>query len=485
MKIKDVEKLTGLTAKSIRHYESKGLLQVEREEGNSYRSYTEDNVQALRKIRLLRFLEFSIEEIREIQQMDEAQMKEVLLDKAENLENQSQDLEIKRNLCQTLSKDGMSNDDVVQEYNEVFDALGEEWQDDLAECLKDLRCPSITEVIGETLLFSGAILWLFIHIHDRQWQGLLLNALLAIFSTACITGIWMNYLQKRKYQPKRVRKNNHATWYLLPAAVIACILGIVLIVLLMIQLDKIFAPQDWLFSQRKPWAETLLLFLIMIPLLFFVSLLLVWLPRKFRKRSSSTAGNLVGPFNEDNDRTTGVENGEVEVLGWLSFRKYWYLFVLVWMIAGYFCLTSVTYVTEDQIIVHSPFCPQGKSYSYEDVTKVETGFGQKALSLHRDRRRGNFSYRITVDRKKIVFMQPSVNEQITRYEEETYLELEEFDQRLMQLGVDKESDETGYEDCDFDKQYVDRFRRIINNRSAKKGAEPGAASGRTGKHCDL
>lgn len=34
MTIKDVEKITGLTAKSIRYYEDKGLLKVERNEEN-------------------------------------------------------------------------------------------------------------------------------------------------------------------------------------------------------------------------------------------------------------------------------------------------------------------------------------------------------------------------------------------------------------------------------------------------------------------
>ncbi len=469
MKIKDVEKLTGLTAKSIRHYESKGLLQVERDEGNSYRSYTEENVQELRKIRLLRFLDFSIEQIREIQQMNTGEIGEVLLEKAESLENQSQDLEIKRNLCRTLSKDGISNDAVVEEYNEVFDALGEEWQDDLAECLKDLRCPSITEVIGETAIFSGPILWLFLNIHSQMWQRLMLNALLAVLSTACITGIWINYLQKRRYQSKRVKKNNYATWYLLPAAIISCILGIVLVVFLMVQLDKIFAPQEWLFSQMKPWAETLLIALVMIPVMLFASVFLVWLPKKLGKKSVSGAKSKESNTDnsdvrkEDLQHEDKSEREEIEVLGWETFRKYWCFFVLIWIVAAYLCLTSVTYVTEDQIIVHSPFCPQGKSYSYRDVSKVQAGFGQKMVSLHREQRRGTFFYTVTIGGKRIVFMQPSVNEEIARYEEDTYLELEEFDQRLMQLGVDKESDETGYEACDFDKQYVDRFRRIITN----------------------
>lgn len=467
MKIKDVEKLTGLTAKSIRHYESKGLLQVERDEGNSYRSYTEENVQELRKIRLLRFLDFSIEQIREIQQMDGAEIKEVFLEKMESLENQSQDLEIKRNLCRTLSKDGISNDKVVEEYNEVFDTLGEEWQDDLAECLKDLRCPSITEVIGETAIFSGSILWLFLNIHNQMWHGLMWNALLAVFSAAFIMGIWMNYLHKRRYQPKRVRKNNYATWYLLPAAIISCILGIVLVVFLMIQLDKIFAPQDWLFSQMKPWAETMMIVIIMVPIMLFASVFLVWLPKKLGKKPLIGAKKI--DFDRDshvdssNNSRHGDKNEEIEVLGWETFQKYWYFFVLAWLVAAYLCLTSVTYVTEDRIVVHSPICPHGKSYSYKEVSKVQAEFGQKTVSLHREQRRGTFSYTVTVGGKKIVFMQPSVNEDIARYEEETYLELEEFDQCLMQYGVDKESDETGYEDCDFDRQYVDRFRRIIAN----------------------
>lgn len=175
MKIKDVEQRTGLTAKSIRHYEAKGLLQVGREEHNAYRTYTEENVQELKRIRLLRYLDFSIEQIREIQQMDAAQVKEVLIDKAETLDNQSQDLEMKRNLCRTLSKDGISNDAVVGEYTEVFKALDGEGDDGLAECLKDLSCPSMTEVIGWTLLCSGPILWLFINIQEHKWDRLMIN----------------------------------------------------------------------------------------------------------------------------------------------------------------------------------------------------------------------------------------------------------------------------------------------------------------------
>ena len=66
MTIKEVEKLTGLTAKSIRYYEDKGLVTVERNEENDYRSYSEVEVNRLKKIKLLRYLEFSVEEVKEL-----------------------------------------------------------------------------------------------------------------------------------------------------------------------------------------------------------------------------------------------------------------------------------------------------------------------------------------------------------------------------------------------------------------------------------
>ena len=55
MKINDVEKLTGLTAKSIRYYESKGLITVQHNKENGYRIYTEEDVLHLKRIKVLRY----------------------------------------------------------------------------------------------------------------------------------------------------------------------------------------------------------------------------------------------------------------------------------------------------------------------------------------------------------------------------------------------------------------------------------------------
>jgi DNA-binding transcriptional MerR regulator len=50
MKINDVEKITGLTQKAIRLYESKGLINISRD-ANGYRNYSDKDVEALKNIR--------------------------------------------------------------------------------------------------------------------------------------------------------------------------------------------------------------------------------------------------------------------------------------------------------------------------------------------------------------------------------------------------------------------------------------------------
>ena len=62
MKISDVEKATGLTAKAIRLYEEKGLISVNRSE-NTYRDYSESQVSLLKEIKILRDLGIGISEI--------------------------------------------------------------------------------------------------------------------------------------------------------------------------------------------------------------------------------------------------------------------------------------------------------------------------------------------------------------------------------------------------------------------------------------
>ncbi len=66
MRIKDVETLVGITRKNIRFYEKEGLLTPGRESENSYRDYSQTDIDRLKQIKLLRKLNMPISEIKAI-----------------------------------------------------------------------------------------------------------------------------------------------------------------------------------------------------------------------------------------------------------------------------------------------------------------------------------------------------------------------------------------------------------------------------------
>ena len=73
MKLKEVCESTGLSRKTIRLYEEKGLLvpQMEHRNGRDYREYTQADVEALREIATLRRAWFTMDEIARMQQNPE------------------------------------------------------------------------------------------------------------------------------------------------------------------------------------------------------------------------------------------------------------------------------------------------------------------------------------------------------------------------------------------------------------------------------
>lgn len=116
--------------------------------------------------------------------------------------------------------------------------------------------------------------------------------------------------------------------------------------------------------------------------------------------------------------------------------------------------TNFTSVNESGLRIHSPFNPLGKSYDFNQIEAVKTGFEEK---------NGAFYYKIKIDGKEATFSTPTVNGKLERYENESYLELEDFDQRLMDLGIKKESSEENSKKSKLDQKYINRFLKIIRN----------------------
>jgi len=61
MTIKETEELTGLSRSNIRFYEKEKLIVPSRNENNSYRDYSEQDVENIKKIAYLRTLGLSID----------------------------------------------------------------------------------------------------------------------------------------------------------------------------------------------------------------------------------------------------------------------------------------------------------------------------------------------------------------------------------------------------------------------------------------
>ena len=107
MKINEVEAAVGVTKKNIRFYEEEGLLCPRREPGNGYRSYSEADVECLRRIKLLRKLDVPLAEIR---QMLEGQrtLAEGMNLQLERLRSRRTDLEEAIGFCTLLQRESGS-----------------------------------------------------------------------------------------------------------------------------------------------------------------------------------------------------------------------------------------------------------------------------------------------------------------------------------------------------------------------------------------
>lgn len=77
--IGQLAKLAGISTKTLRVYERKGLLIPERNDENKYRMYGEEAVRTLEKIQLMKWLDFSLDQIAEFLQLYENVSRERML----------------------------------------------------------------------------------------------------------------------------------------------------------------------------------------------------------------------------------------------------------------------------------------------------------------------------------------------------------------------------------------------------------------------
>lgn len=97
MLINEVQSIVGLSRKSIRFYESVGLLNPKRNESD-YRIYSENDIKILKVIKFLRDLGVPIFEIQKLQK-GTLKLSDCLKDRIEKIENEEQNYQKVKNMC--------------------------------------------------------------------------------------------------------------------------------------------------------------------------------------------------------------------------------------------------------------------------------------------------------------------------------------------------------------------------------------------------
>lgn len=422
MQVKDVEKLTGLSTKAIRLYEEKGLIDVNRNPANDYRDYSEENVRQLRLIKLLRYFDFSLAEIKELLALSEEELRSVLREKKQGFNQQVEELGDKVDLLDQLVKDLGKKENWLEEAQESISFAESDDFQVLKEQLEEAMLPSLWMTLVQTLTLSGPILWLFIRIHEGRQENLFFLAVVSLLVTVWITLIWRDYLVSWwKNQEKVRQKNRSQAWWVL-IGLVSLIGGISYFIFTGWLIERFFLPSDWLFYEYSNGLGKVAIFFVMALFLFLL-------------------GKLARLVN----------------LSW----KYGLVLAGGNILLTALLISTTTVVTGSHIIDINLLAPS-KEYVYSDVKSVWAGFGTKLFTLDEADKQGQFSYRIQLEEREIVLMQPTINQELVP--DDSYIELEEFDQRLMDLGIPKESSTKGSQYNDLDSHYLKRFLRIIENK---------------------
>ena len=129
MKIKQVSKLTGLTEKTIRYYESKGFITPDIHElnGRSFRDYDKEHISMLSAVSILRKARFTIEQIKAMQKQPE-QIAEILNGYITNIDKAIAILEMIKTLFESVD---------IASFNDIYELAAY-----LEDAARDIKLPA-------------------------------------------------------------------------------------------------------------------------------------------------------------------------------------------------------------------------------------------------------------------------------------------------------------------------------------------------------
>lgn len=400
MRIKEVEKETGLTAKAIRLYESKGLLCVARESENDYREYTPEDVERLKTIAVLRKLDVPIKEIKQwcdgavsVSDLLHRQSGEAMLASQQMDERLELTQELMKILDQEPEKTLYQAIEEAQELRELYQAI--------EEAREQLRGDLFSPVFA-TLIALGPVGWTVVRILMGQTETALLSFGISLLVVPYVCYRWYRYFGVER------RKRKIGCLLLIPAVILAIVFAWGSMFFVLMCQEQLFLPEEGWYLSR--WAYAALLY----PMLVILS------------------------FTEDRMEPDPEEKKEPEETPQEKRRnkiRLWCVILAFHLLLYYGCITACTTYSDGVFIRHSFFCPAGKTYTLADVAQVEAGFYGR-WTWHPWKESGDFYYKITYS-DGVTENWTDLNMTFSEDNADPWLELQELDQILMDADVKK------------------------------------------------
>ncbi|MEG0469860.1 MAG: MerR family transcriptional regulator [Longicatena sp.] len=432
MQIKEVEERTGLSAKAIRYYESKGLLEVKRTTSD-YREYDESCIEELQLIRLLRGLDISIADIKEYQ-MNNCGLDTLLQKQLTVLEEERFTKEIKIALCHDMLHELEQKDSLaIETYNASLQDVKDEDFKEVSKFYAMIGQHSLAFYIASTLILSGPILWLFLYIvDDYPIANPLLLTIFSCVDIVLITLLWVEYAKHRK-EYRAIKKGN---WKIFGMVILLLILTFFGMYCISSIQRNFLIPDDYLLWSM-PRIYTFLSFIFMF-------------------EGFIIGGTKIYKYTENED--IAIWN-----MIWNKIRRFKKLFLLANLILLYVCISNINVISKDQIKIMRWYAPIYQTYTLEDIDHVETGFIKRTFSFT-GQHTGDFYYEIHLKNGQTIDISQPTPRDEEKYVQHTYLEIEEYDAYLMKHNIKKVSSEDNSKYNDLAKEYKERFLKIVRNK---------------------
>lgn len=198
MRIKEIEKLSGMERANIRFYEREGLLTAKRMD-NGYRDYSEDDLKILLRIKLLRSLHISLDEIKALKDGSK-DLADTLAGQIDKLDQEKLDAGYAQNVCRSIQQDSVAFGDLnAGKYLEDISQTGSPYFTVKGDELPQVFHPWRRFLARMFDFFMYNVLWsaflafvLDVNLMARSNWGSLLDSFIAIAIMLFLEPLWLS-----------------------------------------------------------------------------------------------------------------------------------------------------------------------------------------------------------------------------------------------------------------------------------------------------